>query len=131
MSTSSALHCVTCNQVLPHGQEPEYFGQVSVGYKADMEAERAAENVSQLLRYAKTVNMSVWNMLQVAYVSPCDLMDPECYLDEAKSLCTLLEDLVDEAARRVETLSRLVKEKLKEEQANTATQARKEASHGM
>jgi hypothetical protein len=124
MSTkSSALHCVTCNQLLLGGQEPEYFGQVSIGYTTEMEAERAAENVSQLLRYAKTVNMSVWNMLQVAHVSPPDLLDPECYLDEAHSLCFLLADLVEEAQRQVRTLHRLVREKLKEEEARTAAQA--------
>jgi hypothetical protein len=130
MSTSSsALHCVTCHQPLPEGQEPEYFAQVSAGYQPEYEVERAAEDVSQLLRYAQTVNASAWSMLQVASVNSPDLMDPECYLDEAHSLCFLLKDLVEDAQRHIDTLHQLVKEKLEAEEARTAALAcRKEGN---
>jgi hypothetical protein len=81
-----------------------------------MEVERAAENVSRLLRYATTVNAAAWHLVQVAHANPPILLDPECYFDEANSLCFLLVDLVEDAQRHIDTLHRLVKEKLKEEE---------------
>ena len=66
------LHCVTCQQALPEGKEPEYFGQVSTGYSPEGEVERAAEDVSSFLKYAKTINSAVWDMLQVAALDSPD-----------------------------------------------------------
>jgi hypothetical protein len=127
---SSALHCFTCNQPLPEGEEPAYFGQTSVNYTPDYEVERAAEDVSQFLRYAQTVNAAAWNMLQIVHAKAPQFVDyEECYLDEADSPCFLLADLVEEASRRVKTLSRLVDEKLKSERAHTAAQASREGAY--
>jgi hypothetical protein len=53
-------------------------------------------------------------MLQVAEVKSPELMDREHYFEEAHSLCFLLEDLVREAERRVQTLSRVVAERVKQ-----------------
>jgi hypothetical protein len=47
----ASLHCVTCNQRLPEGKEPQYFGQVSLGYEAETEVDRAAEDVSRFLNF--------------------------------------------------------------------------------
>jgi hypothetical protein len=122
MSTkSSALHCVTCNQALPEGREPEYFGQLSVGYEAETEVDRAAEDTHRFLGYAETVATATWDMIQVADANPPDLCEPEGYLDTARSLCTLLTDLVEETRRRVQTLSRLVDEKHKSEITRSVT----------
>lgn len=91
----AALDCVTCSRPLPEGREhPQYFGQSSTGYTPERQAERAAEDVSSILQYAVTVNFALWTMLQVAEVKSPELMDTEHYLDEAKSLCFLLVDLV-------------------------------------
>lgn len=113
----SSIHCVTCRQSLPAGEEPEYFAQVSIGYTPEHEAERAAEDVSQCLQYAQTVNSTIWDMLQVANVDSQKLCDKEHYLDNARSLCFLLTGLVEEVSRRVETLSRLIDDRVKPEKA--------------
>jgi hypothetical protein len=118
----AALRCVTCRQALPPETEPEYFGQSSIGYKPELEVERAAEDVSQFLRYAETVTSAVWDMLQIAAVDPPKLRDKEGYLDSARSLCFLLTALVGEADRRVSTLCELVNEKIR----NTKDATRKE-----
>jgi hypothetical protein len=112
------LHCVTCWQPLPEGKEPDYFGSTSRGWGAEYEAERAAEDVSCCLRYAQSVNSSLWDTLQVAAVASLKLPDKEHYVDSARSLCRLLVDLVGETERRVELLSTLV-----------AGQVRKEGLH--
>jgi hypothetical protein len=108
---------VTCDQPLPEGKEPEYFASTSEGYTPETETERAAEDVSQGLRYAETVNSAVWDMLQVAGVNPRELLDKDHYLDHARSLCFLLTDLVDEVTRRVKRLRCSVDERQEREQA--------------
>ena len=116
MSTSSsALHCVTCNQLLPEGEEPEYFGQVSISYHAETEVNRAAEDTERVLQFAHTVVTATWNMIQVADADVDGLPEPEFYLDNARHLCLILTDLVEEAKRRSDTLSRLVTTKHKAE----------------
>jgi hypothetical protein len=119
-----SLHCVTCAQRLPPGKEPEYFGQGSIGYRAEMEVQRAAEDVSQFLRYAQTVNSAVWDMLQIADVKPSHLSDPGCYLNEAVSLCFLLTDLVEETQRRVATLAQLVRQEVNKEERSRSRRRR-------
>jgi hypothetical protein len=104
------LHCVTCWQPLPEGKEPDYFASTSLGWTAEQEAERAAEDVSCCLRYAQSINSALWDMLQVAAVESPKLPDKEHYLEGAKSLCALLVDLVGETERRVDLLSTLVAE---------------------
>jgi hypothetical protein len=118
----SALRCVTCRQALPPGKEPEYFGQGSIDYSPEHEVNRAAEDVSQFLCYAQTVNSAVWDMLLIADLDPPQLTGKESYLDSARSLCFLLTDLVGEAGRRMETLFEL----LNEETRQTKNTARKE-----
>jgi hypothetical protein len=96
---------------LPEGEEPEYFAQLSCGYRSETEAERAAEDVSQCLRYAQTVNSAVWDMLNVAKCDHSDLPPgKEASLDRARSLCFLLRDLTSELDRRVGTLFSLIGE---------------------
>jgi hypothetical protein len=118
----AALRCVTCRQTLPPGKEPEYFGQVSIDYSPEHEVERAAEDVSQFLRYAKDVNTAIWDALLVAEADPPNLPGKESFLDSARALGFLLTDLVDEANKRVWTLRELVDEKIK----NTKDTAKKE-----
>jgi hypothetical protein len=107
------LHCVTCDQPLPEGKEPEYFASTSIGYTPETEAERAAEDVSQCVQYAQTVNSAVWDMLRVAKVESPELMEGKAYLKSARSLCFLLTDLVEEVSGRVKRLSRLIDEKVR------------------
>jgi hypothetical protein len=96
---------------MPAGKEhPEYFGQPSIGWSPEDEADRAAEDVSQGLRYAQTVTSALGDALQMARVKSPDLMDPEVYLEHARSLCFLLHDLTGEVERRVHTLSALIDE---------------------
>jgi hypothetical protein len=112
----SALHCVTCWQSLPEGQEPEYFGQGSVDYKPERETERAAEDVYTSLKYASSINSALWDMLQVAELASPKLPDPEHYLDEASDLAFLLIDLMSEATRRVHKLRELVAAQIRAEE---------------
>jgi hypothetical protein len=84
-----------------------------------MEVQRAAEDVSQFLRYAKTVNSAIWDMLQIAEVDPPNLSEKHSYLTQAVSLCFLLEDLVGETERRTAALFQLVRQEVKKEQASS------------
>lgn len=111
----SPLHCVTCWQPLPDCQEPYYFASTSIGYTADSEAERAAEDVSCCLRYAQSVNSSLWDLVQVAEIESPTLPGKAHYLDNARSLCRLLVDLIGETERRVDRLSQLVAEQAESE----------------
>ena len=93
----ATIDCVTCHRPLSEGREhPAYFAAESVGYSPSDEAERAAGDVSAILRYADTVNGAIWDMLMVAEKRHPELPEPEHYFDEARSLCLRLIDLVDE-----------------------------------
>src|SRR5262245_2286119 len=60
------ITCVVCDRPLPPQryegeEEPGYFPSSSTGYQAGDEGERACEDISQLLRYAQTVNDAIWD----------------------------------------------------------------------
>jgi hypothetical protein len=116
MTVQPTLHCVICWQSLPEGKEPEYFGQVTIGYNPEHEAERAAEDVSTYLKYATSVNGALWDALQVSQSGSAELCEPEHYLDSAHDLAFLLVDLMGTATRRVEKLRELVAAQLRAEE---------------
>jgi hypothetical protein len=116
MNQPQTLHCVTCWQSLPEGKEPEYFGQESEGWRPEYETERAAADVACCLGYAKTVNSTLWDLLQVAEVEHPELPERDHYLDEASALAFLLVDLTEEATRRVHKLRELVAAQLRAEE---------------
>jgi hypothetical protein len=110
MARPTTLHCITCDQLLLPGQEPEYFAQTSLGYSPETEVNRAVEDVSQSLRYAQAVTSVVWDMLMVADVDCGELLDKAHYLKTARELEPLLTDLVAEVDRRAQRLARLLRE---------------------
>jgi hypothetical protein len=126
--TPSTLHCLSCLQPLPEGEEPEYFATSSTGWDPEQEAERTADAVDQCLRYAQTVNSAIWDMLRVADVNHRDLPEKESCLNAAQNLCSILIDLIGETERRVHSMANSVAgQARREEQARAKRHEAREA----
>jgi hypothetical protein len=139
---SSALHCITCWQLLPKGEEPGYFVQDTIGRKPTQEIEKAGEDLGSILRYLSTINEAISDIITLSDTEKnledsvresAGIMEKEEYLERAKSLCFLLADLFGEAKRRERILSLLVCKKAwaaaltdTSVQATGPTEARKE-----
>lgn len=110
-SHESSIRCVTCRRPVPKdGEHPRYFGQSSIGYRAEHEAERAAEDLICCLNYTNNVTSAMWAFLQIAEKSP--EIEKSGELDSARSLGFLLFDLIGEVRRRAEVFVDLVREKV-------------------
>ncbi len=106
------ITCITCSAPLPIScdgevKEPGYFGGVSIGWKYEDLGDRDAEDISMILHHMESVTTALRDKFTLIDKEQ-EKEDPDVergtYLKEARSLCSLLQDLHEEAQRRIRGL---------------------------
>lgn len=125
------ISCVTCSAPLPIGhngevQEPEYFACTSMGWRPENEGERDCEDIDTLCRHIMSVVSSlrgIFNTMALAARKDLDhdnlgiIAERHAHLEEMRSLCHPLNDLQEEAERKVKRLREWVCAETKAEEA--------------